>query len=238
MSETDSRSAPGPSAVGTNTPGSETPCVAFAGHTCVASGGLSEVARQVKTLLDVDPATTVLILDARTSEPIELDLRGTPEEVVARLTAASREYASATRQDGTATAPGGDARAPDQGRAPGRPRLGVVAREVTLLPRHWEWLSEQPGGASVTLRKLVEEAKRSTASEARVRRARENCYRFMNTVAGNEPGFEEALRALYGDDRSRFAAITEGWPSDVRDHARRLAADSFGDPIPQSRSGG
>jgi len=202
-------------------------CVAFAGHTCVASGHLSDVAREVKTLLDATPAATVIILDARTSEPIEVDLRGTPEEVVARLTAASQEPSAAAEP----------APAQDQCRTPGRPRLGVVAREVTLLPRHWEWLNEQPGGASVTLRKLVEEARRSTAGEVRVRRARENCYRFMNTVAGNEPGFEEALRALYAGDRAPFAALTEGWPPDVRDHARRLAADSFGDLIPQSRSG-
>jgi uncharacterized protein len=212
MSETGSRSRPSTRAVGASTPGSGTRCVAFAGHRCVASGLLPDVAREVKALLNANPTTTVLVLDACTSEPIEVDLRGTPEEVVARLAAAGQGSA-------------------DEGRAPGRPRLGVVAREVTLLPRHWEWLNEQPGGASVTLRKLVEEARRSTSGEARVRRAREACYRFMNTVAGNEPGFEEALRALYADDRAGFAALTEAWPADVRDHARLLAADSFGDQV-------
>lgn len=236
MSETNGPSGRGRSAEGASIPGPGAPCVAFAGHTCVASGHLSDVARQLKTLLDTSPATTVLILDACTSEPIEVDLRGTPEEVVARLAAASREHAAVAGPDSSGSrdgcvAPGGVATPPDQGRAPGRPRLGVVAREVTLLPRHWEWLNEQPGGASVTLRKLVEEARRSTAGEARVRRAREACYRFMNTVAGNEPGFEEALRALYAGDRARFAAHTEGWPPDVRDHARRLAAESFGDQV-------
>jgi uncharacterized protein len=216
MSETNSRRMPGRSTPDRSTPSPGTPCVAFAGHTCVASGSLSDVVRQVKSRLDAGPATTVLILDACTSEPVEVDLRGTTEEVAARL--------EATR--------------PEPGRTPGRPRLGVVAREVTLLPRHWEWLSEQPGGASVTLRRLVEEARRSTADQARVRRAQEACYRFMNTVAGNEPGFEEALRALYAGDQPRFAALTEAWPPDVRDHARRLAAGTFGDPIPQSESGG
>jgi len=103
----------------------------------------------------------------------------------------------------------------------------VVAREVTLLPRHWEWLNEQPGGASVTLRRLVEDARRSTAGETLVRRAREACYRFMNAMAGNEPGFEEALRALYAGDAGRFETLTEVWPVDVRDHARRLAAKGF-----------
>ena len=107
--------------------------------------------------------------------------------------------------------------------APGRPKLGVVARQITLLPRHWEWLGEQPGGASVTLRKLVEEARRSTAGEAALRRSREACYRFMTTMAGDEPNYEEALRALFAGDAQRFAALTELWPPDVRDHARRLA---------------
>ncbi|MFY0534142.1 DUF2239 family protein [Nannocystis pusilla] len=30
---------------------------------------------------------------------------------------------------------------------PGRPKLGVVSREVSLLPRHWEWLERQPSGS-------------------------------------------------------------------------------------------
>src|ERR1700739_3037247 len=47
---------------------------------------------------------------------------------------------------------------------PGRPKLGVVAREVTLLPRHWDWLATQPGGGSVALRKLVGEARRGPQS--------------------------------------------------------------------------
>jgi len=110
----------------------------------------------------------------------------------------------------------------------GRPRLGVVAREVTLLPRHWEWLSEQPGGASVTLRKLVEVARLSTVDEVRVRRAREACYRFTNTLAGDEPGCEEALRALFARDEEKVRAFTDEWPPDVRAHARRLAGYSFG----------
>ncbi len=166
-----------------------------------------EVAREAKKILDNEPWSTVIILDAASSEPIEVDFRGTPDEVAARL-----------RPSPTATS-----NAPPA--APGRPRLGVVGREVTLLPRHWEWLNEQPGGASVTLRKLVENARRSTAGEAQLRRAREACYRFMTTMAGNEPGFEEALRALFADDEERFGAFTEQWPPDVRDHARRLAAE-------------
>lgn len=111
---------------------------------------------------------------------------------------------------------------PPRGR--GRPKLGVVAREVTLLPRHWEWLARQPGGASVALRKLVEAAQRGAGPADRLREAREAAYRFMTTMAGNLPGYEEAIRALFAGDDASFAAKMAAWPADIRDHAARLAA--------------
>ena len=106
--------------------------------------------------------------------------------------------------------------------------MGVVAREVTLLPRHWEWLSGQPGGASVALRKLVEEAGRANVGRDRARRAQEAAYRFMSAMAGDLPGFEEATRAFFAGDTTRFAELTEPWPIDIRDHARGMAEASFG----------
>lgn len=115
----------------------------------------------------------------------------------------------------------------EEPRRPGRPRLGVVAREVTLLPRHWDWLATQPGGASVALRKLVEHAKRANLDTDRRRFARDAAYCFLSAMAGNEPGFEEAARALFAGNRNKFAENTESWPSDVRDYARKLAAASF-----------
>jgi len=117
----------------------------------------------------------------------------------------------------------------DPARGRGRPRLGVVAREVTLLPRHWDWLNSQPGGASVALRKLVDEARRTRGDSDRVRAAQEAAYRFLSAIAGNLPGFEEALRALFAYDRRRFADLIAGWPQDVRDHAIHLA---FADQVP------
>jgi hypothetical protein len=141
---------------------------------------------------------------------VELDRRGSADDVRRRLEAT-----------GEPTPPAGGAR------GPGRPKLGVVAREVTLLPRHWEWLGAQPGGASVALRRLVEDARRGSADADRVRRAREAAYRFMSAMAGNEPGFEEATRALFAGDAERYEATTAAWPADVRAHARRLAAASF-----------
>ena len=110
----------------------------------------------------------------------------------------------------------------DAKRTAGRPKLGVVAREVTLLPRHWEWLQEQPGGASIALRRLVEEARKSGRDGARKRG--EAFHRFATAMAGDLPGYEEALRAFYAGDAARLARHTEAWPPDVRDHARRLAA--------------
>ena len=108
-----------------------------------------------------------------------------------------------------------------------RPKLGVIAREVTLLPRHWEWLSSQPGGASVALRKLVEEARRANAGRDRIRQAQEAAYRFVSVLAGNLPGFEEACRALFAGDAARFDSLVQGWPAGVRNHAQRLAARAF-----------
>jgi len=120
---------------------------------------------------------------------------------------------------------------PAEPRGRGRPKLGVVAREITLLPRHWDWLSSQPGGASVAMRKLVDQARRNSGDGDRVRASQEAAYRFMSAIAGNLPGFEEATRALFAYDRRRFGDLIAGWPEDIRDYAIKLAfADQ--DPSP------
>ncbi|MFZ3219329.1 MAG: DUF2239 family protein, partial [Rhodoferax sp.] len=113
---------------------------------------------------------------------------------------------------------------------PGRPSLGVVAREVTLLPRHWDWLGRQTGGASVALRKLVETARRSQEAEDRVRQARAVGYKFMSTMAGHAPGFEEASRALFAGDHTAFETHTAAWPADVRTHLMHLLTNAFVTP--------
>jgi hypothetical protein len=104
---------------------------------------------------------------------------------------------------------------------PGRPKMGVVAREVTLLPRHWEWLREQPGGASGALRRLIDEASRTP--EAKARQTRDAAGRFLTAMAGNLPGYEEATRALYAGDAEGFRTRMAGWPEDIRTHALQLA---------------
>lgn len=174
---------------------------AFVGPRIAASGPLHEVA----LALHAKGADHALVFSDATGSQVELDLRGDEEEVRAR-------YAPPAAQ----AAP-----APERGR--GRPRMGVVAREVTLLPEHWEWLGSQPGGASVVLRKLVLEAMRAGGARDRMRRAQERSYRVMVALAGNRPGFEEAARALFADDLERLRTLVEAWPRDIRDHVLRLA---------------
>ena len=186
-------------------------CTAFEGTRLIATGDLLTVALKAKKVIDRGERGPVLIFDDATSELIEVDFRGTEEDVRQRL-------ASTVAPDAPAT---------DIRRGPGRPKLGVVAREVTLLPRHWEWLNRQPGGASVALRKLVEEARRANQGKDRLRSAQEAAYKFMSAMAGNEPGYEEALRALFGHNEPRFHQMVEPWPAAVREQSAKLAAAAF-----------
>ena len=179
---------------------------AFEGHRRLVSGTLAEVALAVKRAGQA--AFPILIFSDSSGRSLDLDLRGSDEEIIARL---------------PRTAPPPPESATTEPRGRGRPKLGVVAREVTLLPRHWEWLNTQPGGASVALRKLVDEARRASGDRDRLRAARDAAYHFMSTMAGNLKNFEEASRALFADDNRRFAGLIAEWPTDIRDHIVRLA---------------
>lgn len=200
----------------------EPQCIAFEGDRRIATGPRLTVALAVKAAHDRagDPlrAQPILVFDQKTSQPVEFDLRGTTEDVARRLL----EATDAAGQPSAKASP-----PPRRGR--GRPKLGVVGREVTLLPRHWQWLGNQPGGASVTLRKLVDQARKTNPGRDDRRRAQESAYRFLSAMAGNQPGFEEAIRALFASDAPRFTEQTEPWPVDIRDHARHLARAVFGD---------
>ena len=183
---------------------------AFEGHRCIATGPLAEVALAVKHAADNSDAS-ILVFEDATGRAVDFDLRGNDAEIVKRL--AQNQTPGAT----------GQAAAPAAARGRGRPKLGVVAREVTLLPRHWDWLAAQPGGASVALRKLVDEARRQSGDRDRARQARDAAYHFMSAMAGNLPGFEEAVRALFAGDRRRFAELISAWPHDIRNHTIKLA---------------
>jgi len=202
-----------------------TPCTAFEGSQRIATGALNDVAPVAKRAVDKWAASNaplaVLIFNDATSEVIELDWRGSPDEFAARLAAqaAALEVPTTDHQPSAKTS--------SSPRGPGRPRLGVVAREVTLLPRHWEWLGTQSGGASVALRKLVEDASRASGVQDRVRQCRAVGYKFMSTMAGHEPGFEEASRALFAGDQAGLDAHIADWPVDVQAHLRRVLADAF-----------
>jgi uncharacterized protein len=187
--------------------------IAFRGHDRVAEGDLHTVARALKLAGDEDEP--ILIFNCETSEPKEIDLRGSIADVLARL----------PQPAPVATADAAEPEEPRRG--PGRPKLGVVAREITLLPRHWDWLATQPGGASVVIRKLIDEARKARATTDQIRKAREVTYRFATAMAGNMPHFEEAMRALFAGNAERFEATTQGWPGAIRDHTRRLAAPAF-----------
>ncbi|HTE99815.1 MAG TPA: DUF2239 family protein [Bradyrhizobium sp.] len=184
---------------------------AFLGHRRLVSGPLAEVALAVLKASQSAAAEPIVIFDDANGRPIDLDLRGTERDIVARL----------PQPASNPEIPADELSAEPRGR--GRPKLGVVAREVTLLPRHWEWLGAQPGGASVALRKLVEEARRAGGDRDRGRAARDAAYHFMSVMAGNLRGFEEASRALFADDQRGFVELIAGWPGDIRDHVVKLA---------------
>lgn len=147
-----------------------------------------------------------LVFELVEGRVVDLDLRGDVREARARL---------------------GPALAPAETRGPGRPKLGVTAREVTLLPRHWEWLAAQPGGASVALRTLVEAEMKAGEGPERARRAKERAYRFMTAMAGDLPGYEEAARMLFAGDWTAFDAAVDGWPEGVRETARGMAEGAW-----------
>lgn len=180
------------------TPNSTT-FTAFADFKRIAAGSRTEVAAELRRRADANP---VFVFDDATGEPLDLDLRG--------------------------DAPvGSESTAEPVARSVGRPKLGVVPREVTLLPRHWDWLNRQPGGASVALRKLVEDARRVHADRDTVRGSREATYRFMSAIAGHLAGFEEASRALFAGQRERFDDLVAGWPDDVRNHLSKLSTAAW-----------
>ncbi|VIO65537.1 hypothetical protein CI1B_06410 [Bradyrhizobium ivorense] len=184
--------------------------VAFEGERRIAAGDLPEVVRTAKQLLDRRKDAAILVFNGHTSALVDIDYRGSVDDVLKRLPK-------------PAAAPAEEPPAPAAPRGPGRPKLGVVAREITLLPRHWDWLAQQKGGASVAIRKLIDEARRSSGDKDRTRLAQDAAYRFMTTMAGNRPHYEDAIRALFAHDRRRFATLIADWPADIRDHAISLA---------------
>jgi hypothetical protein len=174
---------------------------AFAGHSLFASGPLEQVLPVLKARFEQPESDPILVFADHTGQQVDFDLRGSLEEVLAR------------------------ALPPPPRTGPGRPRLGVVSREISLLPRHWEWLELQPNGASAALRRLVDQARSQDQGSSRARLALDAAGRFMSAMAGNLPAYEEATRALYARDRARLEHLIESWPADVRRHVLRLVGE-------------
>jgi len=185
--------------------------IAFEGDVCIASGELAHVTLAAKKAASRQHHEPILIFDAASGEQVELDLRGTHDDASHRHSAIA--FPQPPSNEGT--------------RGPGRPKLGVVAREVTLLPRQWDWLASQPGGASVALRKLVEHAMRANVGRDRTRVSQNAAYRFMSVMAGNRTGFENAARALFAGDAPTFNRLVNAWPKDIRDLTKKLALEAL-----------
>lgn len=175
---------------------------AFLDHRQLVHGKIEAVAGA----LPPDLQGAILVLDDATGRPVDLDLRQGPDHAVADYRARTQPVEDLPRRT-----------------ARGRPRLGVVAREVTLLPRHWDWLARQPGGASAAIRRLVENARRAGASDDVARERQEALYRAMSALAGDAPRFEDAARALFAHDDAGFDATIAAWPADVVSYLARLA---------------
>ena len=193
--------------------------IAFSDDQCVAEGSPEQVVTYLKSIYEKEPERNLLIFDVVTSRTIELDLRDSP----ATILATQFKPASATSDVPAEKKNAGE----ELKRGRGRPKLGVVSREVTLLPRHWDWLSNQPGGASVALRRLVDQARHHNGEKDKRRESQESAYRFMTVLAGNERGYEEAIRALYAGDLPKLQGIIENWPPDIARHAETLARTSM-----------
>jgi len=200
---------------------------AFEDHRVLLSGPLVEVALAVKAALDGGSSASFLVFDDATGAVIDLDLRGANHDVVERLS--QPPHQSTGRFSTRLTTPSETAvDETNEPRGRGRPKLGVVAREVTLLPRQWDWLATQSGGVSATLRRLVDEARRSGLSREQRRAMQAAAYQFMTAIAGDLPGYEEGIRALFAGDGPRLEQCIAAWPADIKSHAMRLA---FGQPI-------
>lgn len=189
-------------------------CTAFLGVGVVASGSLQHVVTTAKEVLDDRELTQLLIFNDSTGKPIDVDFRGKTEDVLKRL---GEQFGGQPDTEVNH----------EPVRRVGRPKLGVVSGEITLLPRHWEWLKSQPGGASVTLRKLIDEARRAGEKQSSIRESQEAAYNFMTAMAGNFQQYEEALRALYAGDLDRFYQFIDDWAPDIRNHVKKLAANAF-----------
>ncbi len=186
--------------------------ILFEHHNCVCTGTLYEIATWIRANENDKNKPPELIFDMDSGRQIDIDTRGTDTEIQTRYGVPSNEDSPSLQ--------------PEKGKR-GRPKLGVVGREVTLLPRHWEWLDRQRGGASGTIRRLIDEARKHSAHSDGIRMAQDRTNRFISAIAGDLPGFEEATRALYSGNEVAFAENVSFWPKDVRTYTLKFSEGAF-----------
>lgn len=187
---------------------SEFSYTAFGNGKLIVHGGLDEVVLKIKRWNDKNSTGSLLVFNDFTGKTMEFDLRGSEKDVLQRIEMFLPQE--------TAVAVG-----------PGRPKLGVVTREVSLLPQHWEWLASQPEGASGALRKLVEGAKKNSSTKETVKQVQERTYKIMSILAGDFPQYEEALRALYRKNEEGFKQHIAAWSPDIKDYVMKTAEPVF-----------
>ncbi len=190
---------------------------AFEGSDLLFRGSLHEVVTKIKKRMGKTSHSEVFLFSDETGKLMDFNFHGTEKDVQKRLEVFSTVPERQGEEESKSLA------------GPGRPKLGVISREVSLLPRHWEWLAAQPSGASATLRKLIEEAKKKSAGGASLKQLQERCYKVMSVLAGDRSGYEEALRALYKKDQESFLMHINDWPKDIRKHIAELAQPVFGE---------
>ena len=173
---------------------------AFWRHQKIAHGTLSELLRQLQSA--ETGHETVFIFNDRSGKRLDIHIKG---DIASTLAV----YPELAESSGL--------------KSRGRPKLGVSAKEVTLLPRHWAWLATQPGGASATLRRLIDQARKTSVAADNKRQRHDRAYHFMYEIAGDLPDYEASLRALFADDEAAFTACIKNWPQDIRYYARWLA---------------
>ncbi|MBC7539648.1 MAG: DUF2239 family protein [Bacteriovorax sp.] len=183
---------------------------AFDGHKLFGQGDLSEIVIKIKKQLGKSDNASIIIFSDNTGKVFDFNFQGTLSDVKKRLDMYIQTEV------------------PEVNAGAGRPKLGVISREISLLPQHWEWLATQPGGSSSTLRKLVDEAKKKTSGGPSIKQTQEIVHRFASAMAGDFEGFEEALRALYRKDKGLFHAQMKNWPEDIRDYIIELSKPVFG----------
>ncbi len=193
---------------------SETDCrsyIAFVGHQRLAEGDRQVIALAMHAHVQLEDSRDVQVFDLESGLPVQLDASGSEAELRAR-------YPRKTAMGSVDATPS---------RSTGRSRPKAVAGTVTLLPRHWEWLESQPSGVSAALRRAVDGARKASVMHDRARHAQDRTYRFLSSLAGDLPGFEETVRALYAADRTAFDTITARWPTDIAATATRISRDAF-----------